>query len=165
MKRGEDLEVLETNKDKPKIMFKKIFNKLFKKTEVMSFKQGFDLTEMPIITLYQKEKKFNFLLDTGSNRNIIDKNILSQIEYDTLEDKASLMESDGRHKELSLCTITLSYKDKEYKYDYIIKDLNLAFNTIKQNTGVNLHGIIGSMFFNEYKYVLDFDELIAYSKM
>jgi hypothetical protein len=39
-----------------------------------------------------------------------------------------------------------------------------AFGHMKQDTGVTLHGIIGSKFFNKFKYVLDFDELIAYSK-
>ena len=39
-----------------------------------------------------------------------------------------------------------------------------AFGHIKKDTGVTVHGIIGSLFFNEFKYVLDFDELIAYSK-
>jgi hypothetical protein len=145
-------------------MIKKLFNKLFGKIEKISFQQAFDLTEMPIITLYQGEKKFNFLLDTGSNNSIIDSNILDQIERKIINEKSSLFGMEGNVKEVSMCKIILSYKDKEYEYKYLIQDMKAPFDNIKNSTGVTLHGIIGSNFFNEYKYILDFNELVAYSK-
>ena len=147
-------------------MIKKLFNKIFKKSkrEVMSFKQGFDLTEMPIITFYQGDKKFNFLLDTGANDNIIDKSVLDSIEYKEIESKSKVFGAEGILREVSSCEITLTYKSTEYTYKYLINDLKDAFAHIKQDTGVTLHGLIGSKFFNKYKYVLDFEELIAYSK-
>lgn len=145
-------------------MIKKLFNKLFGKIEKISFQQAFDLTEMPIITLYQGEKKFNFLLDTGSNNSIIDSNILDQIERKIINERSSLFGMEGNVKEVSMCKIVLSYKDKEYEYKYLIQDMKAPFDNIKNSTGVTLHGIIGSNFFNEYKYVLDFSELVAYSK-
>jgi predicted aspartyl protease len=146
-------------------MIKKLFNKLFKKIEKISFKEAMDLTEMPIITLYQGEKKFNFLLDTGSNNSIIDSNILDQIERKIINERSSLFGMEGNVKEVSMCKIVLSYKDKEYEYKYLIQDMKAPFDNIKNSTGVTLHGIIGSNFFNEYKYVLDFSELVAYSKV
>lgn len=146
-------------------MIKKLFNKLFGKIEKISFQQAFDLTEMPIITLYQGEKKFNFLLDTGSNNSIIDWNILDQIEHKVINEKSSLFGMEGNVKEVSMCKIVLSYKDKEYEYKYLIQDMKAPFDNIKNSTGVSLHGIIGSNFFNEYKYILDFNSLVAYSKL
>jgi predicted aspartyl protease len=143
----------------------KIFKKLFGKKEKISFKEAMDLTEMPIITLYQGEKKFNFLLDTGSNNSIIDSNILDQIERKIINERSSLFGMEGNVKEVSMCKIVLSYKDKEYEYKYLIQDMKAPFDNIKNSTGVTLHGIIGSNFFNEYKYVLDFSELVAYSKV
>lgn len=149
-------------------MFKKFMNKLFgSKTVVdnaISFKQGFDLTELPVITLSQGNKKFNFLLDTGSNDSIINKAALLELEYEEEGRKSHLFGLEGRKQEVSYCNIALSYKDQVYKYSYLISDMTAAFGQIKQATGVNLDGIIGSKFFNEFKYVLDFDSLIAYSK-
>lgn len=145
-------------------MIKKLFNKLFKKIEKISFKEAMDLTEMPIITLYQGDKKFNFLLDTGSNNSIIDGNILDQIEHKVINERSSLFGMEGNVKEVSMCRIVLSYKDREYEYKYLIQDMKAPFDNIKNTTGVSLHGIIGSNFFNEYKYILDFSELVAYSK-
>lgn len=145
-------------------MIKKLLNKLFSKVEKISFQQAFDLTEMPIITLYQGNNKFNFLLDTGSNNSIIDKNILDQIDHKIINERSNLFGMEGRVQEVSMCKIVLSYKEKEYEYKYLIQDMKAPFDNIKNTTGVTLHGIIGSNFFNEYKYVLDFSELVAYSK-
>lgn len=149
-----------------KQMFKNIFKKLFNNPDnSISFKQGFDLTELPIITLNQGEKKFNLLLDTGSNDSIIDKNVLKHLEYTPLKEKSFLMGLEGNKQEVCMCSITFSHKDKDYPYSYIIRDMSEAFGHIKRDCGVNLHGIIGAKFFNKFKYVLDFDELIAYSKV
>lgn len=145
-------------------MIKKIFKKIFKSPEYISFKQGLDLTELPVITLAQGNKKFNFLLDTGSNDSIIDKNILEQIEHEPLEEKSNLFGLEGKKREVGMCNITLWYKDTSYAFAYVIHDMKEPFDNIKKETGVTLHGLIGSKFFNEYKYVLDFAELVAYSK-
>lgn len=144
-------------------MIKKLLRKLFKDNSI-SFKQGFELTEMPIITLYQGDKKFNFLLDTGATQSIIDGNILDTIDHTVVNKKSTVYGFEGNPKEVSICKITLSYKDKDYEYEYLTCDMKNSFDNLKKETGVTLHGIIGSKFFNEFKYVLDFDELIAYSK-
>lgn len=147
-------------------MFKKLFNRLFNSQpeNAISFKQGFELTEMPICTLYQNGKLWNFLLDTGSNDSIIDANIIDQIEHTERKDKTELFGLDGHKHKVNMCDISLSYKNQKFPFCYLIKDMSGPFGLIKQDTGVNLHGIIGSKFFNKYKYILDFDELIAYSK-
>lgn len=146
-------------------MIKKLFKKLFNNPSEISFKQGFELTDLPLVTLYQGDKKFNFLLDTGSNNSVIDSNILDQIEHTICEKKSNVYGMEGNKQEVSVCEIELSHKNVSYKYPYLICNMKNAFDSIKQDTGVNLHGIIGSKFFNEFKYVLDFDELVAYSKI
>lgn len=148
-------------------MFEKLKNKLFgeeKTVDAMSFKAAMDLCDLPIVTFYQGEKRFNFLLDTGANSCIIDKRVLPQIKHDKNGGHSTLFGMEGKVAETESCDITLYYKDKSYTYSYIIQDMTGPFSMIKRESGVNLHGIIGSSFFNKYKYVLDFTELIAYSK-
>ena len=148
-------------------MFTKIINKLFNSNDnAISFKQGFELTDLPICTFYQNGKKLNFLLDTGSTDNVIDSNALGMIEHSKVENmKSNLYGLDGNKTEVPVCEITLQYKDNNYSFIYLISDMKTAFGNIKAESGVNLHGIIGSKFFNEFQYVLDFKELIAYSKL
>ncbi len=145
-------------------MIKKLINKILGKHNEISFRAGFDLTDMPVITLYQGDKKFNFLLDTGSTDSIIDSNILKEIDYKVKNTVSNLFGMEGQTKQVKSCEITLYFGNKGYTYDYLINDMSQAFGQIKDSTGVNLHGIIGSKFFNKFRYVLDFAELIAYSK-
>ena len=51
-------------------MIKKFISKLFDiHPDAMSFKQGMDLTGIPVCTFNQGDKKLNFILDTGSTDN------------------------------------------------------------------------------------------------
>lgn len=147
-------------------MFKKIINKILgKSTDTMSFMESMNLVDLPIVTFFQGSNRFNFLLDTGSNSCVIDKRVLSKLKYKLMKENSStLMGMDGIRHDVDTCEITLFYKDKEYTYDYIIQDMTGPFEDIKQASGVIIHGVLGSKFFNKFKYVLDFKELIAYSK-
>lgn len=162
----EDLVPPITNQITKETMFKQLINKIFHKPEEISFKAGLDLTSIPVVTLYQGDKKFNFLLDTGSNSCIINKSDLPKIEHKVMEGEAeSIVGMEGTPVMANRCMITLYFGNRGYEYSYLINDMSQAFNNIKQTTGVTLHGIIGSSFFNKFKYVLDFDKLVAYSKL
>lgn len=135
-----------------------------KKNE-MSFKEGFDLTEMPVVTFKCGDRKLTFLLDTGSNNSIIDSNVLDSIPHEMTDETSDLFGLEGNTVKTRICRIRLTYKDTDYEYDYLINDMSQCFGQIKRDTGVTLHGLLGSNFFNRFKYVLDFDSLIAYSKL
>lgn len=146
-------------------MIKKIINKIFNiHPNAMSFKNSIDLAELPVVTFYQGSRKVNLLLDTGSNNCVIDKSFLKQLEHTPLDCKTNISGLEGNPQEANVCSLSLSYKDRSYEYPYVIQDMSAVFGSIKKETGVTIHGILGSMFFNKFKYVLDFKELIAYSK-
>ena len=130
----------------------------------MSFREAMDLAEMPVVTFYQGDKKFNFLLDTGSNLSHISKEAVKKIKGTTVDAKAEVS-GIGKGSTSAVCRTTLSYKDSDYNIDLCVTDhLTDAFAAIKKETGVQVHGLIGNQFFQKYKYVLDFKELVAYSK-
>lgn len=146
-------------------MIKKIIHKFLNiHPDAMSFQNSMDLAELPVVTFRQGDKKINFLLDTGSNNCVIDSNILKSIDHKMLGVETNILGLEGNAQKTGVCTIKMSYKDKEYEYPYVIQDMSAAFDSIKKETGVTVNGMLGSKFFNEFKYVLDFDELIAYSK-
>lgn len=146
-------------------MIKKIIRKFLNiHPDAMSFQNSMDLAELPVVTFRQGDKKINFLLDTGSNNCVIDSNILKNIDHKMLDVETNILGLEGNAQKTGVCTIKMTYKDKEYEYPYVIQDMSAAFDSIKKETGVTVNGMLGSKFFNEFKYVLDFDELIAYSK-
>lgn len=130
----------------------------------MSFREAMDLVGLPIVTFYQGDKKLNFLLDTGSNLSVINEAALESIEHETLDRKGSLYGVDGIKRETSFASIGLVYKKNEYREEFQVTNMQAAIDEIKAESGVNMIGIIGNDFFRRYKYILDFDELIAYSK-
>lgn len=147
-------------------MLKKFINNILSiHPNAISFKNSIDLAELPVVTFYQGDTKINFLLDTGSNNCIINSNYLKKLDYTMLNLENTVTGIDGNgQKADGVCSLKISYKDREYEYSFIIQDMSSVFNSIKKETGVTIHGILGSMFFNKFKYVLDFKELIAYSK-
>ena len=135
-----------------------------KKKEVMSFREAVDLTELPIVTFYNNDKKLNFLLDTGSDLSYINKSILPSLEYKEINESRNIISVGGNTQSLGCCDMTVTYKNKKFIDRFYISDLDEAFGAIKAETGVQIHGILGSKFFAKYKYILDFESLIAYSK-
>ena len=130
----------------------------------MSFREAMDLAEMPVVTFYQGDKKFNFLLDTGSNYSHISKEAAKEIQGETIEAQAKVS-GIGEGTTSGVCRTTLSYKGVNYDIDLSITDhLTDAFAAIKTETGVQVRGLIGNQFFQKHKYVLDFEELVAYTK-
>lgn len=130
----------------------------------MSFREAMDLAEMPVVTFYQGEKKFNFLLDTGSNYSHISKEAAKEIQGEIMKAQAKVS-GIGEGTTSGVCRTTLSYKGADYDIDLSITDhLTDAFAAIKTETGVQVHGLIGNQFFQKHKYVLDFEELVAYTK-
>lgn len=130
----------------------------------ISFREAIDLVGLPIITFYNEGKKFNFLLDTGATISVIDSNILNDFSHKKLEKDGTLFGMEGHKIDVSYIKADLVYKDKIYKEEFQVVDMSAPFNEIKAESGVKLSGILGNIFFTNYKYVLDFNSLIAYSE-
>lgn len=134
------------------------------KDTTMSFRETMDLVGLPIVTFRNGDKKFNFLLDTGASDSVINSSVLPELECTILKDKTYMYGMEGNTVESDLVFITLYYKEKQYNDTFRAINMDAAFGQLKHDFGVNVHGILSSSFFERYKYVLDFKDLIAYSK-
>ena len=130
----------------------------------ISFKESMDLVDLPIITFYSNNTKLNFLLDTGSDSSYINHSVLQNLKFTKTDKKHYVIGMEGSPVESFICSIDISYKDKIFTEEFSVCDLDRAFTTVKQETGVQIHGILGSKFFKKYRYIIDFNELIAYTK-
>lgn len=131
-----------------------------------SFRQGFTSPNVPLVTVQQGDKELIFLLDSGSEHNVIDKSALKGIEHTVLKDDSmpNTLSGVGGVMEVGACTITFKCSDKEYTENFLVNDLSEALKMLKNTTGVIMHGIIGSQFMMKNKIVLDYQNLMAYSK-
>lgn len=142
-----------------------LINKLEEKvSNTMSFREALALAELPVVTFYQGDKKLNLLLDTGANISIIDKKVASTINTKETPRVSKITGIGGSVKDVAIVDITLQYKNNTFEDGFQVTDMTSTFSAIKNATGVTIHGIIGNKFMQKYKYILDFDKMIAYSK-
>ena len=137
-------------------------NAIKKEKTKISFKEGLDLTELPIVTFYHKDIKLHFLLDTGSNISYIDSSILDKLDAKDSNEVSNTIGVEGNGIITHHYIIEVNYKDQFFKEKFGAVDLSATFSTIEEESGIRLHGILGSKFFEKYKYILDFKELTAY---
>lgn len=133
-----------------------------KENTKISFKEGLDLTELPIATFNCNGNKLHFLLDTGSNISYIDKRVLKTLPHESTNTKSNTIGVEGSGVNTYHYKVTIGYKDNEFTEEFGAIDFTNSFDIIEKESGIKLHGILGSRFFEKYKYILDFKELAAY---
>lgn len=133
-----------------------------KKSSEISFREAMDLAELPVITFYNGDKKINFLLDTGSNISYLNESIVSSLVTESTGEVSNIIGIEGNKVNCKICKMIIRRKNQEFEDEFSIADLDKAFSIVKKESGVQIHGILGSRFFEKYKYVLDFKDYIAY---
>lgn len=139
-----------------------------KKRVDMSFREAVNLAELPVVTFFNgsQNRKLNFLLDTGSDLSHINKSILPYLEYVLVskDSDTDIVSAGNTIYNYGYIDMGITYKNQKFTDIFCVSDLDDAFAAVKSDTGVQIHGILGSRFFVKYKYILDFENLIAYSK-
>jgi len=129
-----------------------------------SFGKGFKSPNLPIATVYQDNKDFNFIIDTGSDDNVINRDALKDINHEMIEHQGTLAGVGGVF-EVEACTIPFQLEGENFSAKFIIADhLKDAFDSIRKEHAIPLHGMLGSKFLMENHIVLDFTHFVAYNK-
>lgn len=134
-----------------------------KRKNEISFKEAIDLVGLPIVTFHINDRKLHFVLDTGANKSVLNAKIADKLGAAKRGD-SKMVGLDGTTKDCCYTTLDLTYKDSTYQENFQVVDMTATFREIKKMHGVTLHGVLGSSFMEKYKYVLDFKDMIAYSK-
>lgn len=136
-----------------------------KKPDTISLKESMDLCNLPVVTLMNNGNKFNFVLDTGANENHVSEAAMKNMIGEDSERVLNVQGFTGSAESNCGKIVDLIYKDRVFTTEIFVSPaLDNSFAEIKHNLGVQLHGIIGSTFLKEHGYVLDFCDLIAYSR-
>lgn len=146
-----------------------LFDKVEPNTDcVYSFNEAMETVELPVLTMYNNNKRLKFILDSGSNSCHIDKNILDKLELEDTQVATDSSETATGGGLISTsqekCTVRLLLKNTEFNVPFLVEDLKVPFDFIKKQDGIQLHGILGSNFLSANGWVLDFAENIAYMK-
>lgn len=129
----------------------------------MSFLESINLTGLPIITFHNGDRAVNMVLDTGSNVCLINQAALEELKHTIWEKHEGVVGVSGDTEGGLTVMLPLVYKDWEFEIECWSTDMQATIDSVKQEYGVTIHGILGTGFFMKYKYILDFNEMIAYS--
>lgn len=130
----------------------------------VSFKEALDLTGLPIVTFKQGENKINLLLDTGSSKSVILPSVLNVFKHEKLNEGGTVYGMEGNIIETVFVDMDFILNNTNYSEKFQVIDMSSAFNSLKQDTGVTIHGILGNSFFEKYGYVIDYKDFVAYAK-
>lgn len=129
----------------------------------ISFKESLDLTDLPVITLLYGKHKFNLILDTGANRSYLNESLVKKLNIPTTDTSLATITAQDRIENVPRTpAIELKYKDYTITVEFAVIDISSAIHQIKKETGVTIHGFIGTDVLAKYKYILDFKKCILH---
>lgn len=102
-----------------------------------------------------------FLIDTGATNNVIFSFAYEHLKsvFNTIGRYSRIMGVDGETKETTQVEATLSFGNIHTTSIYSVLESHKAVATIQNETGIQIHGILGIPFLTQNKWILDFKKL------
>lgn len=102
-----------------------------------------------------------FLVDTGSSHNVLFSYVISASEftYTPIDISHFIIGIDGTPTVVNQIKITLSFDEKEVSTTLSVLDATHAISQIQQESGIQIHGILGIPFLTQNEWILDFKRL------
>lgn len=115
-------------------------------------------TGLVTITLIAEHKPFIFIIDTGSNVSHIDAKAAQLLQKSTqvpTKDN-SVIGIEGSLKSAGKIRQIFNSGIFTFDHEFFVTDLSSMAKAIKDNGGVEIHGILGTDFLAKYRCHLDF---------
>lgn len=125
---------------------------------------GLNKTGLPLLVVEINQQNLCFLLDTGSNKNLIDQRVYEffKEQVETVG-SSTILGLEGNKQDSKVIKLSLSINNHSYSTNFNVFDSTNAFGTIEEESDIQIHGIIGNEFFIENEWIIDFEKLTVYS--
>lgn len=114
---------------------------------------GFPEVGLPLLIVKAQAKNLCFLLDTGSNINVLDKRVAEFFQLSGRTVQQQQFGIDGTLQTTDVVKLTFSLEEREYKADFSVMDLSSAFGKVEEESGIQIHGLLGCSFMEQQKAV------------
>lgn len=120
---------------------------------------GLQKIGLPLIMTSGRLKNICFLIDTGATHNILFKFVYEHFkkEFKILKGKQSIMGIEGHYKESPIIEATFNFEGTDYTSTFSVVDASDAVAQIQEETGMQIHGILGIPFLVENEWIVDFE--------
>ena len=121
---------------------------------------GLPQVGLPLLIVQAQAKNLCFLLDTGSNVNVLDRRVAEFFQLSGETAKQRQFGIDGELQTTDVVELAFSLEEQEYKANFSVMDLSSAFGKVEEESGIQIHGLLGCSFMEQQKWILDFENLI-----
>ena len=124
---------------------------------------GLSKTGLPLIAVKLFGNDICLMLDTGSNRNIIDHRV-----YNHFKDRLKQSETSSEVYTLNGTTtgvivdVPFCFEEHDYQEPFLCTEMYDTFDKIHDEAGIQIHGILGNHFFLKHGWILDFEKITVY---
>lgn len=129
-----------------------------------SLYHGINQTKLPIIVVEIENKHLCFILDTGSTCCLIDSNVVEYFkDIITPVGNYCISGIDGTRYKVDVIILPFNFEGYTYKTKFCVQPLSDAFKGIEEESGIQVHGLLGTDFLIDNKWMIDFKELKIHS--
>ncbi len=127
---------------------------------------GLNKIGLPLIVVdVGEDESLCFLLDTGSTQNMLEYKVIQYFARDiTLLGETTIMGMEGIRKKVLTLMFSFNVQGKEYNTEFCMFEENQSFLSMQENLGSPVHGILGSNFFIENKWIIDYHKMEVFYK-
>jgi hypothetical protein len=99
-----------------------------------------------------------FLIDTGSTHNITFSFVYEHFQksFKSLDRRGSIMGFEGKQHETLQIEMKFSFEGQDYTSIFSVLDASDGMKHVQEESGVQIHGLLGTDFLLENKWIIDF---------
>lgn len=123
-----------------------------------SIATGIQKLSMPLLDVKIANLKLTFLIDTGATHNVIASFVYEQMKdiFVLLNDNNRMMGIEGNYKETPVVETLVNIAETSMRTKFSVINMNDTVIQIQDETGLQLHGLLGIPFLMDNKCILDF---------
>lgn len=130
----------------------------------IQFKKDYKRHSLPIVRLNFYGKTLNFLIDTGADVNVMNIKALMELPVSIPMKPAGNVTTGGGEVNAFNASMKFSYEKDFFDEEFSLLDMDAPFANVFNDNGIMLHGVLGSKFFNKYRWVIDFENMVIWTK-
>lgn len=124
---------------------------------------GLSKTGLPLIPVQVGEHTMLFLIDTGATHSIIDESISSHLDscfvHQIPNKTIQISGIEDTEKQGSIYELTFKIDDQRYIQEFVTNSLIEASSEMMKNSGLQIHGILGTDFLFKNQWIIDFENI------
>lgn len=142
-----------------------VVHHLQRNLRIISFKELYGVTGVPMVVFNQGDRKYVFLIDTGAEQSVLIKESIDDFVYSPLDHKGILYGIEGDLLETDIVAAKIFCKNQNYIEVFNVHE-GQKMVALLGNDEVQITGILGNTFLSRYHCIIDYNhyKIITYGK-